>query len=513
MTNMQALQEKNYDSEFCGSIPLHLINLIQPHGVLFILDKQNFTIVQVSENIETMLGVSAKKILGQPLATFIEEPLMADIRSKTDKWEIKDRVSVNIELKAGEQSKIFSATIHVKEQFVMMELEETKTDTTIQSFIHIYQEVKYIMAVLKEARDTEEIGKIATAEIKKLSGFDRVMLYQFDRDWNGIVIGEAREWDMEPYLHLRFPASDIPKQSRDLYFKNPYRLIPNRDFTPARLLPVVNPLTKTFTDLSESTLRSVPAVHTEYLRNMHVMASMSIAIIINNQLWGLISCHHKTPMYPNYEMRSAFELLANIISVQIAAKESERDLLYKSQLNVIIGRLIEQMYSSRDFIKGLLIKSPTVMHLFAATGAAVYYEGELHVIGETPRTDQIKELIKWLQIQKVEKVFATDSLPRTFSKSQEYAGVASGLIALPISYRKGEYILGFRSEVIKTVDWGGNPNERIQFAPDGKTYHPRNSFATWKETVKHTSLPWAAQEIEVAEALRTSILERILTDR
>jgi light-regulated signal transduction histidine kinase (bacteriophytochrome) len=251
----------------------------------------------------------------------------------------------------------------------------------------------------------------------------------------------------------------------------------------------------------------------EYLKNMQVMASMSTAIIVNNKLWGLISCHHKSPMYAGYEMRSAFELLAAIISVQIAAKESERDLSYKSQLNVTNGRLIEQMYAGKDFIKGLLIKSPTVADLLAVSGAAVAYEGEIHVIGKTPRIDQIRELIKWLQLQKVEKVFATDSLPRGFSKSGEYAAVCSGLIALPVSYRKGEYILGFRPEVIQTVDWGGNPNERIQFEADGKTYHPRNSFAIWKQTVKYTSLPWAAQEIEAAESLRTSILERILADK
>jgi light-regulated signal transduction histidine kinase (bacteriophytochrome) len=113
----------------------------------------------------------------------------------------------------------------------------------------------------------------------------------------------------------------------------------------------------------------------------------------------------------------------------------------------------------------------------------------------------------------VEKVFATDSLSRLFGRSEEYADVASGLIAVPISYRKGDYILGFRPEVVQTVDWGGNPNERIQFDPDGKTYHPRNSFAIWKETVKHTSEPWAVQEMEAAESLRTSVLERILADK
>jgi light-regulated signal transduction histidine kinase (bacteriophytochrome) len=510
---MQTVQATTYDSEFCGSIPLHLINLIQPHGLLLIADKNDFRIVQVSENLEKVFGVPVQQFLGHSLAEFLEEGQMDEIRSKTDTRHIKDRIPVNLEIKTGSISKLFTATIYAKEAYVMLELEESTTGQTLQSFMHIYQEVRYIMAVLKEAASIQEIGALVTAEIKKLSGFDRVMLYQFDKDWNGTVVGEAKEWDMEPYLHLRFPASDIPKQSRDLYFRNPYRLIPSREFTPARLLPVVNPLTKTFTDLSDSTLRSVPTVHTEYLKNMQVMASMSTAIITNNQLWGLISCHHKSPLYPNYEMRSAFELLANIISVQIAAKESERDLMYKSQLNVINAKLIEQMYGGKDFIKGLLTRSPSLGDLLAVAGVAIAYDGEVHITGKTPRTEQIKELIKWLQIQKVEKVYATDNLPRSFSKSQEYADLCSGLIALPISLRKGDYILGFRPEVIQTVDWGGNPNERIQFEPDGKKYHPRNSFSKWKETLKHTSLPWAVQELEAAESLRISVLERILADK
>lgn len=510
---MQTVPDKNYDSEFCGSIPLHLINLIQPHGLLLILDKKDLKIVQLSENIEHILGMPVQSFLGQPLSAFVEAPQMDDIRSKTDTWNIRDRIPVNLQLKAGNETRLFTATIHIKEAYLMLELEETKAETALQSFMHIYQELKYLMAVLKEAATTHEIGDIATAEIKKLSGFDRVMLYQFDKDWNGTVISEAREWDMEPYLHLRFPASDIPRQSRELYFRNPYRLIPSRNFTPARLLPIVNPVTRTFTDLSDSTLRSVPAVHVEYLKNMNVMASMSTAIIIHNKLWGLISCHHKSAKYPGYEMRSAFELLANIISVQIAAKESERDLLYKSQLNVLNSKLIEQMYAGKDFIKGLLIKSTTVMDLLGAAGVAIVYEGELHSIGKIPKAEQVKELIRWLQIQKVEKVFATDSLPRAFSKSQEYADICSGIMAIPISFRRGDYILSFRPEVVQTVDWGGNPNERIQFEPDGKTYHPRHSFQTWKEIVKHTSLPWAVQEVEVAESLRTSLLERILSEK
>jgi light-regulated signal transduction histidine kinase (bacteriophytochrome) len=380
------------------------------------------------------------------------------------------------------------------------------------SFIEVYQEVKYIMAALKEAKNSEEIGIIAAAEIKKLSGFDRIMIYQFDKDWNGTVLAEAKEADMEPYLHLHFPASDVPKQARDLYFKNPYRLIPDRSFTPARLIPVLNPVLRAFIDLSDCSLRSVPPVHTEYLKNMQVMASMSTPIIINNQLWGLISCHHKTPKNPSYEMRAAFELISDVISVQLAAKETEKSLVSQSQLNLAHSQLLKQMYAAKSLSGGLLNKSPNVMELIGANGVALLYEGKLTTAGNTPKPDQIKEIIKWLQIQKIEKVFATDSLPRLFVGSEEYAATGSGLLAIPVSYRKGDYILGFRPEVIQTVEWGGNPHERIQFEPDGKTYHPRNSFNTWRETVKHSAIAWSVQETEAAETLRTAILEWILVN-
>ncbi len=143
---------------------------------------------------------------------------------------------------------------------MLLELEEV-VGVAEESFMTAYQEVKYITAALKEASDVESICRIAALEIRQLSGFDRVMIYRFDDLWNGTVLAEAREEDLEPYLGLRFPASDVPRQTRELYYRNPYRLIPDREFTPVRLRPVVNPITRAFTDLSESTLQGVPNVH------------------------------------------------------------------------------------------------------------------------------------------------------------------------------------------------------------------------------------------------------------
>jgi len=504
---------KNYDSEFCGSIPTHLINLIQPHGALLVLEKASLKIVQGSENTEQIMGMPVAQLLNQSLEDYVEAPQVEAIREKITRFTIKDQIPVDIRFNPKVRPVVLTTSIHIRDEYVLLELEETKQDVPQQSFLTVYQEVKYIMAALKEARNWEEIGRIAIPEIKRLSGFDRVMLYRFDEQWNGTVVAEAREEQLEPYLHLRFPASDIPKQTRDLYFKNPYRLIPNRNYTPVKLKPVVNPLTSTFTDLSECALRGVPPVHVAYLKNMDVAASMSTPIIVNNQLWGLISCHHQTPRYPNYEMRSAFELLSNVMAAQLAFREREQLLQDQSELDRIGARLVERMYTQKDFVIGLTDHSPNITDLLRAQGVVIVHDGVYKTVGATPPLNQIKEIVRWLQLNQVEKIFATNHLSDAFSLSTLNPEVASGLIALPISLRKGEYVLGFRPEVIQTVEWGGNPNQAIHFEADGKTYHPRNSFSIWKEQVRNTSLPWQTQEIEAADRLRISFLERVLKDK
>ncbi|WP_460923499.1 GAF domain-containing protein [Pontibacter brevis] len=396
---------------------------------------------------------------------------------------------------------------------MLIELEENISASGEQSFLGLYQQIKYITSLLKQAGDTAEVAQLAADEIKKFTRFDRVLVYQFDEQWNGIVIGQAREADMADYMDLRFPASDVPKQARDLYFSNPYRLIPTRDYVPVRLIPVINPLTQRFTDLSDSNLRSVAGVHLEYLANLNIMASMSLPLIIDNKLWGLVSCHHKSPKNPSYELRSAMELLSGIVSAQIASKEREKTIMLQAQLRGVHARLLEQLYTVPDFADGLLTGATNLQELLNLTGVAVLFEGSIRTSGSTPGNQELKELAAWLRRNKKDGVFATDTLPKQYVQSKNYKDQASGLIALPINAEQGEYILGFRPEVIQTVNWGGNPNNAIQLEPDGKTYHPRNSFATYQETVKYTSLPWLAEETDAAEALRSAVLEKIIKER
>lgn len=501
--------KKNYDSDFCGSLPLSFINQTQPYGLLIVVQKTDLNIVQVSMNIETILNVSVDDVIDKPLSQFI---LASNADSLNRKFSsgLRDKLPITITFDINGKQKEFLSIVHVKDDMLIMELEESSNYDDDSTFISIYQEIKYAMSAISNADGLQEASDIAVNELKKLSGFDRVMLYQFDEDWNGMVIAETKEDDMEPYLGLRFPASDIPKQARDLYYRNPYRQIPDRNYNPVKLYPVVNSVTQAFTDLSDCNLRAVANVHLEYLANMGVTASMSTRVLKDNKLWGLISCHHKTPKFLNYEKCSVFELLSGIISQKLSSLQNEETFHHLARLQELQARLVEQIYADDNIIDGLFKKETTILDLLNAEGAVILYRNNIELLGKTPKLEQIRDLVLWLQSQNTAKTYSTSALSEVYDVGSQYTDVASGMVVLPIRPERGEYIIVFRPEIIRKVNWGGNPDEAINFEADKKTYHPRNSFKDWQQIVKHTSEPWRKEELDIAEDLRNTVIEYTL---
>jgi light-regulated signal transduction histidine kinase (bacteriophytochrome) len=311
-------------------------------------------------------------------------------------------------------------------------------------------------------------------------------------------------------MGLKFPASDIPKQAREMYRKNPYRFIPNVDYQPVRLYPVLNPVTGGFTDLTDSNLRSVAGVHIEYLRNMQVAASMSTRIVKDEQLWGLISCHHRTAKYLSYQMCSLFELLSGIISAKVASLEHRQEYRFKSEMQEQFSKLVEKVYSISNLPEALYQEQHGLLKMLGAGGMAVALNGHVHTLGTTPSLPQIEDLVFWLQTSNMAKTFHVANLSSVYEGAESYTTEASGLVALPVQPDQGRYVLLFRPEVVRSVAWGGNPAEAVTFEPDGKRYHPRHSFATWKERVQKTALPWTAAELDMAEQFRNFLVEYTL---
>ncbi|RYZ64607.1 MAG: GAF domain-containing protein, partial [Proteobacteria bacterium] len=300
----------------------------------------------------------------------------------------------------------------------------------------------------------QDVLELACEELRKLTGFARVLAYKFDGDWNGQVIAESRDEVTESLLHHHFPASDIPKQARDLYTSNWLRLIPNVDYKPAKIIPEINPITDQQLDLSNSVLRSVSPVHLEYMRNMGQAASMSVSLLKGKQLWGLISCHNPKPLYLKYDVRVASEFVGQMVSAQIVAREESSETDHKLQLKKLYDDLLKNG-GSYDAIKGSIeANAATTLGLADAIGAALLIDGELTLLGRTADPKIVRNLLDWV-IEKREPIFATQkiSAPESMNLDQTYI---SGILAVSIPRENStDVVAWFRQTERDQEKWAG----------------------------------------------------------
>ncbi|HCI81740.1 MAG TPA: cyanobacterial phytochrome A [Ktedonobacter sp.] len=488
----------------CDKEPIHIPGYVQPHGVLLALTEPDLTIVQVSESAETVLHVPAQSLLQQSLDTLLDEFQMETLRGYLASENLRAINPVKLQV----HGKTFDGIFHRVEGLLILELEPAQTREQ-PGFPSFYHAIRASATALQAATSLRELVQAAADEVRQITGFDRVMVYRFDKDWNGEVIAEAKRADMHPYLDLHYPASDIPAQARELYRRNWLRLIADVDYCPSPIIPTDNPLTKSPLDLSGSVLRSVSPVHIQYLKNMGVGASMSVSILRDGQLWGLISCHHDTAKYIPYEVREACEFLGQILSLQLATKEDIEDYERRVCVKELQTRIQEHLLGQDDVVKGLADDGKLLLEMQDAGGVALCFDEQLVMIGATPDESACRAIVEWLQERGEEDIFVTESLTRELPIAASYKDMASGLLAMTVSVIQGNYVLWFRPEVLQTVTWAGDPNE-VMAQKAMNNLRPRASFEAWSEQVGMTSAPWKTFEIEAARELRGVIVERVL---
>ena len=346
--------------------------------------------------------------------------------------------------------------------------------------------------------------------VRRVSGFDRVMVYRFLPDGTGCVDAEARGEGVESFLGHHYPASDIPKQARELYFKNWIRLIPDARYTPAPILSADDPRNDKPLDLSHSVIRSVSPIHMEYLANMGVVASMSLSIVMAGRLWGLIACHHRTPRYLPHRLRMACELFAQMASAKLETKVAAEEFEAQLKAKRIHEELVMRMSREADLAEGLTRHRPNLLDYIPAGGVGLWLDNRYTMMGKAPQAHQVAALVAWLNETAADGVFCTDQLPLLYPPAAEFAEVATGLIALSVSKTPRDYVLWFRPEVIHTVTWAGDPHKPIGTVNAGERISPRKSFAAWRELVRLHSQPWQSVDVEAAKTLRLSLMEVIL---
>lgn len=498
------MTNSRYDSEFCGSLPIHLINLIQPYGVLLAVDIKSKRIVQASENANEIFGMPVGELVNTPLA----EHIAAEDFSRLTERMMNASGSDSLPASWRIGNKNYPVVTHLRDHLLLIEMDLDPFEEEKQhSFLSVYQEIKFAMSLIQSANTIDDVARVTARELKRISGFDKVMVYRFDKEWNGTVIAEEKEEQMESYDGFTFPASDIPHPARVLYLKNPYRFIPTREHNAVKLFPVINPLTNSFLDLSDCNVRAVSAVHLEYLKNMNVMASMSTRILVANQLWGLIACHHQQEKKLTFEMRAVFEMISDIVSARVATIHSDELRNLDSKLRESYKDLVEAAYRHGDLHGVLLDGTPDLLDIFNAQGVAISRRGKMFSRGTVPDEESLSEFILWLHTRHLKGIFYTDSIRQQYDKGASFQDKSSGVLAIPINSQEDEYLLVFRAEVVRIINWGGDPAERIVFEANSKNYHPRASFQQWRERVEGTSVPWREEELSIAENLRSFIFE------
>ncbi|WP_052697971.1 GAF domain-containing protein [Luteibacter yeojuensis] len=495
------------DLTACDREPIHIPGSVQPHGVLIVADAATKQVLQVSENAVDLLGLDLDTLLGAPLNQVITLPAVLfddDERPAHSPWG-------PVSFPLGQRGGTWHATVHAYDTRWMIEVEPREAyfeDDPIRVAYDLTHKLENDVTVERAAQ------RVARA-VRNLLGYDRVMVYRFDNDWHGEVVAEARADELEAYLGLHYPATDIPVQARALYLRNRVRQISDCKYVPARILPGLDPQTGESTDLSDVSLRSVSPVHLEYLGYMGVTGTLVASIVTSGRLWGLIACHHYSPFFADHQMREVTDAMARAFASRVSAIEELAKIEVESTLLTVREKLITAFNESERIDADLLASlAPELLEVVDADGVAVFSGDRVMRHGNLPEAEallRIRDVVaaheNKASADGIAGVEHTDEIARSFEALGDPAitMLAAGVIFMPLQADAHNAVVWTRAEQVRNVRWAGNPAlAKLENIP-GARLSPRQSFAAWQETVRGRSRPWSRQHLDSARGLRVLI--------
>jgi two-component system, chemotaxis family, sensor kinase Cph1 len=488
----------------CDREPIHLSGAIQPHGALVAATWPDLVLTASSVNAAAVTGLTLRPGSGLRLDEMLA-PLSPALAPALRRLGEEDGVTFlgTFRLPGGGGTP-HDAMGHRCAGSVILEFEVGDTAGEESRLVLGSTRIHSYVERLQAARDVPELLDLAAAEIREITGFDRALIYEFDADWHGAVRAEMRNDALPAYLGLRFPASDIPAQARDLYRRNRVRIIPDAGYAAVSVEPG-----GTRIDLSRSVLRSVSPVHVAYMRNMGTGASMSISIIVEGELWGLVSCHNKAAKHVGFHARATCDFAVQIMALQLAARLRDKAASRRLELGAIQTRLLARMAQADDIAVALTRSEEDLLGIAAAGGCAILSGESCTLVGRTLPEPLVRKLAEWLSTRHAEDdVFTTDALGDILPEALGCAAEASGALAMSISKKYARYIIWFRPELVETVSWAGNPQKPV--LQESGALNPRRSFEIWKETVQGRSEPWSPVEVEAVRELRNAVVGIVL---
>ena len=502
----------------CERELIHLAGSVQPHGVLLVLREPELVVVQASANVFALLGIPLDRLLDRPLA-ILGGDVEAAVRQLAGTLPLDEAVPLQCRMSnspapGGE----LEGSVHrLPGGGLIVELEplvppEGARDTVSAGEVEQTSLLEGVAAAVQRISNASNIGALADSVVKcvrDLTGYDRVMVYKFDPDGHGKIIAEARDPRLDSLLGHHYPATDIPQRARELYIRNRVRVLVDASYVPSPLVPALLPLTGQELDMSLCALRSMSPLHTQYLRNMGVTATLVVSLVREGKLWGLIAAHHYSPRNLRFAVRAASALLAEVISTRIAAIENYAHAQVAILVRRLEQRLIEATSTEGDWRLALFRNPRTLLHPLEASGVALFHGDEIQTAGEVPSTPELRALLQWVDGQRPEPLFSCTSVERDQPALSSLTPVASGVLAVKLSASRPDYQMWFRKEQLLTVTWAGDPTKPV-VGNDPLTLSPRRSFAAWSEIVRGTGLPWTGAELALAQAIGSALVDIIV---
>ncbi|KAK6790169.1 hypothetical protein RDI58_013969 [Solanum bulbocastanum] len=495
---------------------------IQPFGCTIAVDELSFCVIAYSENACEMLDIMPQSVpslekteilkIGTDVRTLFSSSSSGLLEGAFGAREITLLNPIWVHSKNS--GKPFYAILHRIDVGIVIDLEPARTEDPALSIAGAVQSQKLAVRAISLLQslpggDIDLLCDTVVKSVRELTGYDRVMVYKFHDDEHGEVVAESRRSDLEPYIGLHYPATDIPQASRFLFKQNRVRMIVDCTATPVRVIQ--DELLKQPLCLVGSTLRAPHGCHPQYMVNMGNAASLTLAVVINGnddevaggrnamRLWGLVVGHHSSARFIPFPLRYACEFLMQAfglqlnMELQLASQLAEKRVLRTQTL------LCDMLL--RDSPTGIVTQNPSIVDLVKCDGAALYYEGRYYPLGVTPTEAQIKGIVEWLLTCHVDSTgLSTDSLAD--AGYPEAASLGAAVCGMAVACVTSNYFLfWFRSHTASEIKWGGakhHPEDK----DDWQKMHPRSSFKAFLEVVKSRSLPWENAEMDAIHSLQ-----------
>ncbi|MCW4467947.1 GAF domain-containing protein [Flavobacterium sp. MFBS3-15] len=483
----------------CEQEPIHIPGSIQPHGFLLGLKENSFVIDYCSSNCGDLTGYTYSELLGAAFdAVFGVEALKL-----LKEYIFDEKMLSSSLLKLEMRGSNFLCTVHKSNNVYVLEAEPVNDDSRPASAV--YDQTSQFLSYMHDTHTLKELCSLVANGTREITGYDRVMIYRFDKDYNGEVFAESVRKDLEPFLGLHYPHTDIPPQARQLYMQNLLRLIVDVNYTPVPIYTIDEGQNKNL-DLSLSILRSTSPIHVQYLHNMGVGATLTISLIYKKKLWGLIACHHYSPKNISPEVRLAAQLQGHFITSQIDVRQASEEYDEARKVTNALEKINSYALGSKSDLNDIA-NTPEILKLCNAAGIAIVFNEKVYKGGLTPSDDEVRQIANWLAAYSNRTSFNTDKLVDFLPETKSLCSTASGIIYHSLDIESDNCIIWFRPETITEVHWAGDPAKSIM--KDAKGLSPRNSFSLWKEIVSCMSKPWLQPEIDTAAAYANSLQRHI----